>query len=99
MRQIKGKDTVIKDHELKRRERENREYLMRLTNENLLVNFQLEAGRYKGRELHENAHGGWESPVCQLRGHFLGHWLSAAAIHYDKTGDMELKSKADAIID
>ena len=99
MIQIKGKDTVIKDHELKRRERENREYLMRLTNENLLVNYQLEAGRYKGRELHENAHGGWESPVCQLRGHFLGHWLSAAAIHYDKTGDMELKSKADAIID
>ena len=25
-----------------------------------------------------NIHWGWEAPVCQLRGHFLGHWISAA---------------------
>ena len=38
------------------------------------------------------------NPLCQLRGHFLGHWLSAAAMHYAATGDMEVKAKADAII-
>jgi uncharacterized protein len=99
MKELKGKNVLICDNDLKRREKANREYLMKLTSDNLLFNFKLEAGRYTGRGIPEDAHDGWESPVCQLRGHFLGHWLSAAAIHYDKTGDMELKAKADVIID
>lgn len=99
MNELKCKQVKVQDGELKRRERANREYLMKLTNDNLLINFKLEAGRYTGRGLSEDAHTGWESPVCQLRGHFLGHWLSAAAIHYEMSGDMELKAKADVIID
>ena len=43
-------------------------------------------------------HWGWESPTCQLRGHFLGHWLSAAACIAATTGDQEVKGKADYII-
>lgn len=43
-------------------------------------------------------HWGWESPQCQLRGHFLGHWLSGAAQCYALTGDLQIKAKADAII-
>ncbi|MGB8453244.1 MAG: beta-L-arabinofuranosidase domain-containing protein [Anaerocolumna sp.] len=99
MEELKGKKVIIHDNELKRREKANREYLMKLTNHNLLMNFDLEAGRYTGRGIPEDAHTGWESPVCQLRGHFLGHWLSAAAIHYEKTGDRELKAKAEVIIE
>ena len=99
MKELSSKQVKLFDDNLKRRERANRKYLMKLTNENLLVNFALEAGRYPGRELGSDAHGGWESPVCQLRGHFLGHWLSAAAIHYQMSGDIELKAKADVIID
>ncbi len=99
MEELKGKHVVINDKELCRREAENRAYLMKLTSDNLLFNFRLEAGRFSGRGIPEDAHEGWESPVCQIRGHFLGHWLSAAAIHYYKTGDMELKVKADHIID
>ncbi len=99
MQELKGKHVVINDNELRRREKENREYLMKLTSDNLLFNFKLEAGRFSGRGIPDDAHDGWESPVCQIRGHFLGHWLSAAAIHYYKTGDMELKVKADLIID
>ena len=99
MKALKGKNVKIYDGELKRRENANREYLMKLTSDNLLINFRLEAGRYPGRELPKDAHTGWESPVCQLRGHFLGHWLSAAAIHYEMSNDYELKAKADAIID
>ncbi|MDF2908380.1 MAG: hypothetical protein K0R34_3701, partial [Herbinix sp.] len=99
MKELKSKQVKLRDDNLKRRERANRKYLMKLTNENLLVNFTLEAGRYPGRELGSDAHGGWESPVCQLRGHFLGHWLSAAALHYQMSGDLELKAKADVIID
>ena len=46
----------------------------------------------------KTCHGGWESPTCQLRGHFLGHWLSAAALMAGNTGDPEVKGKADYII-
>lgn len=36
----------------------------------------------------DDFHWGWESPGNQLRGHFLGHWLSAAAYMYAETGDI-----------
>jgi len=98
MEELKGKNVIIHDGELKRREHANRSYLMKLNSDNLLFNFKLEAGRYKGRGIPKEAHTGWESPVCQLRGHFLGHWMSAAAIHYQVTGDIELKAKLDTII-
>lgn len=99
MIELKGKQVIVRERELKRREAANRAYLLKLDSDHLLFNFRLEAGRFSGREIPEGAHGGWETPVCQLRGHFLGHWLSAAAIHYHETGDRELKSKAEAIID
>lgn len=99
MKELKSKQVRLRDNDLRRREASNREYLMKLTNDNLLINFKLEAGRFRGRGLSSDAHGGWESPVCQLRGHFLGHWLSAAALHYNMSGDRELKAKADAIVD
>jgi len=81
-----------------------RKYVMSLSNDNLLQNFYLEAGM-KGftmsngrKEGGEDGHWGWESPSCQLRGHFLGHWLSAAAYLYAASGDREAKAKADAIV-
>lgn len=99
MIELKGRKVKVLDGELRRREAANRTYLMKLTSDNLLFNYRLEAGRFTGREIPPNAHGGWESPVCQLRGHFLGHWLSAAAIRVHETGDAELKVKADLIIE
>ena len=98
MIELKGNSVQILDGELKRREQQNRAYLMRLTNENLLFNYLLESGRYTGRGIPKDAHTGWESPICQQRGHFLGHWLSAAAIRYQEIGDEEIKSKAEAMI-
>ncbi len=76
----------------------NRAYLMSLRNENLLQNFYQEAGLWNPRQHPDGIHWGWESPTCQLRGHFLGHWLSAAARIYAGTGDMEVKAKADRIV-
>lgn len=99
MKEIKGDNVKILDGDLRRREAANREYLMKLTSDNLLFNYRVEAGRFSGRGIPEGAHEGWESPVCQIRGHFLGHWLSAAAIHYYETEDKELKAKAEVIID
>ena len=76
----------------------NRRYMMSLTTENLLQNYYLEAGLWAPRDDPGEIHWGWESPTCQLRGHFLGHWLSAAAHLYANTGDPEVKGKADRIV-
>jgi len=76
----------------------NRRYLMSLHTENLLQNHYMEAGLWAPRAKPEACHWGWESPTCQVRGHFLGHWLSAAAHIYANTSDTEIKSKADHIV-
>ena len=81
------------------RRNDNRKYLMSLTNDNLIRNFEFEAGLMQAERYPQRAHGGWENPFCQLRGHFLGHWLSAAAQYVAATGDAQLKAKADALID
>jgi DUF1680 family protein len=55
-----------------------RAYLLRLKTDDILQNHLLEAGVRIDKPL-EQMHQGWESPHCQLRGHFAGHWLSAAS--------------------
>ena len=84
----------------------NRRYLMSLDSDKLLQNFYYEAGISKTGHTEVNKdgnfgdfHWGWESPSSQLRGHFLGHWLSAAAYLYAETGDASVKEKADYIVD
>ena len=37
--------------------------------------------------------GAWEAPNCLLRGHMMGHILSASAMAYAATGNATLKSK------
>ena len=76
----------------------NRRYLLSLKSDNLLQNFYQEAGLWAPRNQPHGCHWGWESPTCQVRGHFLGHWLSAAALSYANTGDTELKGKADYLV-
>ena len=98
LKNIWGKDMHLRNWELNSRQRMNREYMMRLKSDNLLLNFKLEAGRYTVPFRPEGIHGGWEAQTCELRGHFLGHWLSAAAMRYYASGDMEIKAKADAIV-
>jgi uncharacterized protein len=89
------------------RARLNREYVASLKNENLLQNYYLEAGLWSPRfrmTSHGSAshgdeiHWGWESPTCQVRGHFLGHWLSAASSIAAYTNDAEVKGKAERVV-
>jgi len=87
------------DSEYYKRFKLNRSYMLSLKTENLLQNFYLESGLMSWSFLPQDIHGGWESPTCQLRGHFLGHWLSAAARIYASFGDEEIKGKADYIVD
>ena len=76
----------------------NRRYVFSLQTHNLLQNHYMEAGLWAPIGKPEDAHWGWESPTCQIRGEFLGHWLSAAAHIYACTGDQEIKVKADIIV-
>lgn len=78
----------------------NRNYLMELSAAGLLQNFYLEAVVRIGDDAEPSEfHWGWEAPSCQLRGHFLGHWLSAAAVLSVTQKDTELKAKMDKIVD
>jgi DUF1680 family protein len=72
----------------------NRGYMMRLGNDRLLHNFYVTAG------LPSQAVplGGWEAPTSELRGHFVGHYLSASALLVGATNDETVKSKADALV-
>lgn len=99
MKELHGKKVSVFEGEFRRRQEANRQYLMKLQTPHLLRSYLHEAGRYSGRGADGEAHGGWEDLSCQLRGHFLGHWLSAAALNYQATGDVELRAKAEVILD
>lgn len=72
----------------------NRGYLHRLDADRLLHNFRVNAGLPSSAQ----PLGGWERPDCELRGHFVGHYLSACGFMYASTGDKELKTKSDYIV-
>jgi hypothetical protein len=72
----------------------NRAYMMRLPNGRLLHNFRVNAGIASDAK----PLGGWEAPRSELRGHFVGHYLSAAAMLCASTGDAEVKAKAGELV-
>ena len=76
----------------------NRNYMLSLGSHNLLKNHYFEAGLWSHNTRPEGVHWGWEATCCQVRGHFLGHWLSAAAIGSAVAGDAELKGRCDWIV-
>ncbi len=72
-------------------------YVNRLTTRNLLQNHMLEAG-VRIDDPSEKLHQGWEAPHYQLRGHFAGHWLSAAAHFAANDGDNLLKARTEDMV-
>jgi len=72
----------------------NAKYLLSLDSDRLLHMFRVTAGLpSKAVPL-----GGWEAPHMEIRGHTMGHYLSACALLYASTGDPAIKAKADAIV-
>lgn len=73
---------------------QNGKYLLFLDVDRLLHNFRVNAG------LPSTAQplGGWERPNVELRGHFVGHYISACAMMYASTGNELYKLKADAVV-
>ncbi|GIF50705.1 hypothetical protein DFJ67_1882 [Asanoa ferruginea] len=69
-------------------------YLTFLDPERLLHMFRVNAGLASSA----TPCGGWESPTTELRGHSMGHVLSALAQAYASTGDTAFKTKGDYLV-
>jgi len=72
----------------------DRQYLLALDPDRLLHNFRVNAGLPSSAQ----PLGGWEEPKCEVRGHSLGHYLTACALMHAGTGDERLKAKADYVV-
>jgi hypothetical protein len=72
----------------------DQKYLLSLDSDRLLHNFRVNV------HLPSNARplGGWEDPNCELRGHSVGHYLSAVSLMYASTGDIRFKQRADYLV-
>lgn len=92
------------------RRRLNRDYLASLGADALLQNHYIEAGvgsqlwhlqpsRDSAHARGLDRHWGWETPGALLRGHFLGHWMSAVAREVAVTGDAALRAQLDTVLD
>ena len=69
-------------------------YLLSLDTDRLLHTFRLNAGLPTTAK----PYGGWEAPDVELRGHSLGHYLSACALMYEATGDERLAARARTVV-
>ncbi len=102
---VRGKDVRMLPGLFQKRMKLNEEYLMELDPGCLLQNFYIEAGIIPpgGQVINDpdkaKMHWGWEAPSCQLRGHFLGHWLSAAAKLCAGGDKPELRARVDHIVE
>ena len=80
---------------IKQRESLNSEYLKSLDPERLLHNFKINAGLISTAKPLE----GWESPKIGIRGHFVGHYLSALSSVVEKYQDPLLTKRLNYMVD
>ena len=88
------RDVRILDGAFKHAQELDGKYLLSLDPDRLLHTFRLNAGiPSTARPL-----AGWEAPSGELRGHFIGHYLSACAMMYASTGDTQYKDNALKVV-
>ncbi|KAL6603832.1 hypothetical protein ACP70R_044193 [Stipagrostis hirtigluma subsp. patula] len=78
-----------------RAQRTNLEYLLMLDADRLVWSFRKQAGLPAPGK----PYGGWEGPDSELRGHFVGHYLSATAKMWASTHNGTLAGKMSAVVD
>ncbi|KAJ4971932.1 hypothetical protein NE237_005031 [Protea cynaroides] len=72
----------------------NLEYLLMLDVDSLAWSFRKTAGL----PTPGTPFGGWEDPTCELRGHFVGHYMSASAQMWASTHNDSLNEKMSAVV-
>nr|XP_043634010.1 uncharacterized protein LOC122605178 [Erigeron canadensis] len=75
-------------------QRTNLDYLLMLDVDRLVYSFR----NTSGLPVVGEAYGGWEGSDQELRGHFVGHYLSASAQMWASTGNETLKKKMTAVV-
>ncbi|MFV0290925.1 MAG: glycoside hydrolase family 127 protein [Mangrovibacterium sp.] len=101
LRSFDVNDVKLEDEKLKANMQLDADWLNSLSVDRLTHSFKNNAGIYAGREggyMTVDKLGGWESLDCELRGHSLGHILSALGLMYQSTGNEQFKLKADSIV-
>ncbi len=82
------------DGPFRRAQELDRRYLLSLEPDRLLHSFRLNFGLPSAAR----PYGGWEEPKCEVRGHFVGHYLSACALMYASTGDEKVREQGEAVV-
>lgn len=77
-----------------RAQQTNLEYLLILDVDNLVWSFRKTAGL----PTPGTPYGGWEAPNVELRGHFVGHYMSATAQMWASTHNEVLKEKMTTLV-
>jgi len=72
----------------------NRRYLLALDPDRLLYSFRTTAGLPTSA----TPYGGWEAPDNELRGHFVGHYLSACALLASRTGEQDVAARGALMV-
>jgi len=88
------RDVRLLDGPFKHAQELDEKYLLSLEVDRLLHTFRLNARLPSAAQ----PLGGWEEPKCELRGHFVGHYLTACALMYAATGNERLKEKGNAVV-
>ena len=88
------KDVRLLDGPFKHAMELDQKYLLGLDPDRLLHNFRRNAGLPSSAQ----PLGGWEEPNCEVRGHFVGHYLSACAMMYASSGDEKLRERANLLV-
>ena len=92
-------DVALLDGPFRQARERNARYLLELEPDRMLHNFRVNAGL----EPKAPVYGGWESqePWIDIRchGHTLGHWLSAASLHFAATGDQRFQQRVGYVVD
>lgn len=95
LRPFSAEDVVLRPSWIAQRESLNVAYLKSLDADRLLHNFRVNAGLPSSAE----PLGGWEAPYIGLRGHFVGHYLSAVSSVVRHSGDSLLSSRLEYLVD
>ncbi len=72
----------------------NRKYMMGLDPDRMLVSFRTTVGLPTTAE----PYYGWEAPNNELRGHFVGHYVSGCALLAVQLGDDGVKARGDLMV-
>ncbi len=88
------KDVRLLDGPFKRAMERDLKYMLSLEPDRLLHMFRVTAGLPSSAK----PYGGWEKPDVELRGHTVGHFLSASALMFAATGDPRIKANAEAVV-